>query len=217
MNIKSAMLGALAATAIIAAGAIGITRLASAQEPGTDSTPTASATDTGKVTFLDRVAEKLGISTDQLRQAMQGAANDAVDEALASGRITQEQADKAHERIDSGKGLRGFFERRNDRREHRRDIVRHAIVESSATALNISADDLRAELQAGKSIADVAAEKGVSLDTVKAQITSDAQARLDEAVANGKITQERADQAMTKLTENLDEILSKSKQGAATP
>ncbi len=220
MNIKTAVLG-VAAAGIIIAGGLGAAAVASAQEPGTDSTPTAATNDSPRGKFLERVAEKLGISVDQLRQAMQDAAHDAVDEALAQGRITQEQADTAHERIDSGKGLRGLFERRQERREerrdHRRDMVRRGIVESASTALNMTVDELRDELLAGDSIADVASEQGVSLDAVKAQITSDAEARLDELVAGGKLTQERADNALAKLTENLDEILNKSKEPAPTP
>ncbi|MBI5284359.1 MAG: hypothetical protein HY874_04615 [Chloroflexi bacterium] len=46
---------------------------------------------------------------------------------------------------------------------------------------------------------------------MKAQITSDATARLDELVAAGKLTQERADTMLQKLTENLDQILNASK------
>jgi len=214
MNIKTILLGAAAATGIIVA-TLGVATQASAQEPGTGSTPTAER-QSPRGNFLARVAEKLGISAEQLQQAIRDAANDTVDEALANGRITQEQADKAHERIDRGKGLRGFFERRHDRREHRRDLVRHAIVQSSATALNMTVEELRSELQAGNSIADVAAEQGVSLDSVKAQITADAEAKLDELVANGQLTQEKADEALAKLTESLDNILNKSKQPAAS-
>ena len=48
----------------------------------------------------------------------------------------------------------------------------------------------------------MAGEQGVSLDTVKAQITSDAEKKLDEAVTNGKLTQEKADSALAKLTDH---------------
>jgi hypothetical protein len=78
-------------------------------------------------------------------------------------------------------------------------------------------DELKAELQTGDSIADVAGEQGVSLDTVKAEITADAEAKLGVAVANGRITQERADAALARLSENLDEILNRSKEPAPTP
>ena len=210
MNIKTKLLGATVAASMLLAGAVGVAGQVSAQEPGTDSPPAAEQ-GARRGNFLARVAEKLGITVEQLQQAMQAAANDAVDEALANGQITQEQADKARERIASGKGPRGPGEHRQDRREHRRDLVRKGIIESSAMALNMTVDELKVELQSGDSIADVSAEQGVSLDIVKAQITSDAQAKLDEAVASGKVTKERADQAMAKLAEKLDDILNKSK------
>ena len=62
-----------------------------------------------------------------------------------------------------------------------------------------------------KSIADVASEQNVSLDTVKSQISSDAKARLDKAVANGKIAQTREDQMLQRLADNLDTTLNEKK------
>lgn len=207
----------VAGVALAATAALGIAGVAGAQEP----TPTGDApgVEQGapRGNFLERVAEKLGISVDQLKEAIQSAALDAVNEAEANGQITAEQANKARERIESGQGIRGFFERRHDRREHRRDLVRKGIVESAAESMGMTFDELKAELQAGDSIADVAAEQGVSLDTVKSAITTDAEAKLGEAVANGRITQERADELLAKLSEHLDDILNKSKEPPATP
>jgi hypothetical protein len=209
-------LAALAATVVLAGAAfVGLAPHADAQEPG-DPTP-ASEHGARRGMFLERVAKKLGITRDQLEDAIQAAALDAVDEAEANGRLTAEQADNARERIESGQGPRGFFDRRQDRREHRRDLVRKGIVESAAAALAMTFDELKAELQTGDSIADVAGEQGVSLDTVKVEITADAEAKLGVAVANGRITQERADAALARLSENLDEILNRSKEPAPTP
>lgn len=209
-------LAALAATVVLAGAAfVGLAPRADAQEPG-DPTP-ASEHGARRGMFLERVAEKLGITRDQLEDAIQAAALDAVDEAEANGRLTAEQADNARERIESGQGPREFFDRRQDRREHRRDLVRKGIVESAAEALGMTFDELKAELQTGDSIADVAGEQGVSLDTVKAEITADAEAKLGVAVANGRITQERSDAALARLSENLDEILNRSKEPAPTP
>lgn len=93
--------------------------------------------------------------------------------------------------------------------------IRQGIVQSAADAIGITPEDLKSELKSGKSIADVTAEHNVSLDAVKAQITSDAQAKLSEVVANGKLTQERADEALQKLADNLDAILNKTRGASA--
>lgn len=214
MNGKQRIGVAVAGVAMAVAAALGVAGVVGAQEP-TPEPGVEQAAPRGN--FLQRVAEKLGITLEQLQSAIQSAALDAVDEAEAEGRITAEQADKARERIESGQGLRGLFERRHERREHRRDLVRKGIVESAAEAMGMTFDELKAELQAGDSIADVAAEQGVSVDVVKEAITADAEAKLDEAVANGRITQERADELLSKLTEHLDDIVNRSKAPAETP
>jgi hypothetical protein len=99
----------------------------------------------------------------------------------------------------------------------RRLVAAKLIVTSSAKAINIQPADLKTELKAGKSIADVAGEHNISLDTVKTQITTDAKAKLDTAVQNGKITQAREDAAMTKLESSLDKILSRHKGDTTAP
>ena len=62
-----------------------------------------------------------------------------------------------------------------------------------ATALGMTEADLRTELQAGKSIADVASAKSVSLDTIVNAVVTAEQARLQQAVTDGKLTQAQAD------------------------
>lgn len=214
MNRKQRIGVAVAGVALATAAALGIGAVALAQEP-TPGLGVEQGAPRGN--FLQRVAERLGITLEQLQSAIQSTALDAVDEAEAEGRITPEQADKARERIESGQNLRGFFERRHERREHRRDLVHKGIVESAAEAMGMTFEALKTELQAGDSIADVAAERGVSIDVVKDAITADAEARLDDAVANGRITQERAAELLSKLTEHLDDIVNRSKPPAETP
>jgi hypothetical protein len=214
MDIKTGLL-AMAAAGMVLGGAALALGTVSAQEP--DDTPAATHDGGRREAFIERVAGKLGISSDELKAAMQSAAIDAVNEAEAEGRITSEQATKARERIESGEGFGGLFQRLHERREHRRDLIRRGIIESAATALGMTLDELRTELQSGESIADVAAEQGVSIDAVKSQITSDADAKLAAAVANGKLTQERADDMLAKLNERLDDIVNRSKDTASSP
>jgi hypothetical protein len=124
-----------------------------------------------------------------------------VDEALANGRISDERAARMRERIESGEPLA--------HRRHRAAAARAALVEPAAAAIGVTPDELRSELKAGKSVADVAAEHGVALDDVKDRITTDATAKVDERVAAGKIDQARADALHAKLNEQLDDALTK--------
>ena len=97
MHIKTRLLSAAAAATLLTTGAFATITQVSAQEPE----PPVAEQGARKGKFLERVAEKLGITKEELQAAIQGAANDAVDEALAEGRITQDQADKARERIET--------------------------------------------------------------------------------------------------------------------
>ena len=212
MNIRSKVLTVAAVGGILLAGFAGATGYASAQEPG--ATPDAAKHQKRverRDAFLSHVASNLGITLDQLKQSFKSAATQAIDDAVASGNITQEQADKAKANIEAGKapGLRKLLGGgEHSGRGARLQRLRDGIVKSAATALNITPADLKAQLKTGKSIADIA---GSNVGAVKAQILSDAKTKLDTAVTAKKLTQENADEALQKLTDGLDKILNKTR------
>jgi len=66
-------------------------------------------------------------------------------------------------------------------------------IAEAAKALGMTEAELKTELQAGKSIADVAKDKNIDLDVVIAKLTESFKAHLDEEVASGEHTQAEAD------------------------
>ncbi len=212
MNIKAKILTVAAAGGIVLAGISGATGHASAQEPGaTPDTTRRERRIERRDNFLSGVAANLGVTLDQLKRAFKSAATEAVDEALANGKITQEQADRAKANIESGKapGLRKLLGGgQHSGRGARLERLRDGILESTATALNMTTTDLKAQLKSGKSIADVA---GDDIGAVKTQILGDAKTKLDAAVAANKLAQDKADKALQKLTDSLDNILNKTR------
>lgn len=62
-----------------------------------------------------------------------------------------------------------------------------------AEQLAMEPADLRTELQAGKTIAQLAEEKSVSLDTITSAILAARQEMLAQAVTDGRLTQAQAD------------------------
>jgi polyhydroxyalkanoate synthesis regulator phasin len=216
MRFPAKLAAGLAAVTILAAGAFATAGSAAAEEP--TSTPHAGqgAKQQRREAFLNHVAENLGVTLDQLKAAFKAAEVQLIDDLVADGTLTPEQGQAAKDKIESGQGI-GLGKILGERRKgggDRLKAIRAGIVRSAATAIGIDPKDLVKELRDGKSIADVADEHGVSLDAVKSQITSDAQSKLDEAVAAGKIDQARADELLQKLTDKLDDILNK-KRGAA--
>lgn len=82
------------------------------------------------------------------------------------------------------------------------------IIEAAASELGMTADELKAELKAGKTILDVATEKGVDASTLTANVTEAAKADVAEKLASGDITQEQADHMLAEVDEHIADILS---------
>lgn len=210
MNITPKLVGAAAAIVLLAGGAVATATYVAAQDSN-------QPKDTNKLqAFIGKVAANLNVTPDQLKTAVKDAEIQTVDEKVAAGDLTQEQASKIKDRINNsqGLGLGRFFGEGRHKDGTRGQIARRGILESAATAIGIDAKALMSELRSGnKSIADVAAEHNVSLDAVKTRITNDAKAKLDEAVKNGRIDQAREDAMLKDLSDHLDALLSK-KHGA---
>ncbi len=143
--------------------------------------------------FLSKVADKLGVTQDELETAFKDARIETIDEAVAEGRLTDAQA----ERLREG----GFpFHRRLHR-------AGGHILDAAADVLEMEKDDLVAELREGNALADVAAAQGIGVDGFKAQLLAEVQADIDAKVADGTITQEQADRLSEGLEERIDIIV----------
>lgn len=92
------------------------------------------------------------------------------------------------------------------RRHHARQVLRRA-VKTSAEVIGISPKELAAELKAGRSIAEVAEAKGVEVSKVTDALVAKGTARIDQAVADGKITAERAAKAKARLPKVADRVV----------
>src|SRR3972149_407809 len=69
-------------------------------------------------TFIAKLAEKLGVSEDELKTAIKDTRIEMIDEAVADGRLTQEQADRLKERVEEGGIGFGFGPRFGEGRHH---------------------------------------------------------------------------------------------------
>jgi len=77
----------------------------------------------------------------------------------------------------------------------------------AAKALGMTEAELKTELEAGKSIADIAKAKNINLDEVIASITAGFKAHLDEEVASGKHTQAEADTKLAAFKNRITEMV----------
>ena len=162
--------------------------------------------------YLQGVAKHLGVSTDELKDAMKAAAIDEVDAALADGRLTQEEADALKERIESGEVPPFFGSFLGPRFDHfpgrpHFDGLHLFFEEKLSTAaeyLGLSEDELEEKLNDGSSLADVAEAEGKSVDGLKQALVADANERIDQAVEEGKLTEGEASRLREGLEERID-------------
>ncbi len=85
---------------------------------------------------------------------------------------------------------------------------RGASLVTIATALGIDGEELQSALQAGQTVADLATEKGVALQTIIDALIAEQQTHLDQAVTDGRLTQAEADARLAQLQTELPTQLS---------
>jgi hypothetical protein len=171
---------------------------AGAQDGGTPTTTTAKPARTGA----------------NLRARVQVKDSRIVHDALASlvsdGTLTQAQADAVTARLsDTATTLRG--QRRTAVATRRQDLV-----STAATALGMSADDLKAELRSGKTVAQVADEQHVELQKVTDALTAEIDTAIDHAASNGTIEPARAATMKGKVATRVQTFLEHGGRRAGT-
>ena len=122
---------------------------------------------------------------------------------VSNGTITQAQADKVAATLDANlpKGGPGM---------HRGGPGGGRMLESAASVLGMTVEELKAALGTDKSLADVAAAKGISKATLISKLVAAAKTRLAADVKAGLITQaqanERAADLKARITEMVDRV-----------
>src|SRR5438270_8712411 len=152
----------------LAAIIIGIVAVEAAPSPS----PSTSGTKNYAQVFVDKLAAILHLTPTQTRDALKQAELQTVDQMLKDGRITQQQADALKARINAGQGLGpigGFGLRPGAFKGDRALMQELATAEANAvaSALHMSATDLKSALRSGKSLRDLEAQQKVTDYAVK--------------------------------------------------
>lgn len=164
---------------------------------------------------LAQLAADKGVDVQAVTDAIVKSWKAKLDQQLADGKLTKEQYDQKVSELNdhvaklingelppkgghegsghAGKGgpgghgfSRGF-----------------AASEELTSLLGVTADELKEALLSGKTLASIATEKGKDVQTVIDVIVKAETARLDEALASGKLTQEQRDEWVNKLQERV--------------
>jgi hypothetical protein len=212
---RKLILGSTLSALFVAGGVYASTAFAQSTSPSASpsvsASASASAKPNGRQSYLQHLAQHLNVNVDQLQNAMKAAAHDGVADALKAGRITQDQANQANQRIDSGQGPAGFggFGRRpigprpsgaaNPNGGPRGGFAPGQAIKAAAQALKMQPSDLMSQLRQGKSLSDIAKAQNVDLATVTSAITGAVKPQLDQAVQNGRLTQQQETDILNRI------------------
>lgn len=176
------------------------------QAQATDEDDTTSDRQATQEAYLQALADQLGISLDELKAALKDVSLAQLDQKVADGTITQEQADEIRARIEAGEtGVRFGFGGKHGRGGGKGGFgMAGASTSEIATFLGVDEATLRDDLRSGTTLADAAEAAGKSRDELKAFLTAEYRAHLDEEVAEGDLTQEEADAKLAEKTAELD-------------
>jgi hypothetical protein len=178
------------------------------------SSPTRPDPATEQKAFLDDLANRLNVTRDTLDEALKGAAGDRIDAAVAAGRLTKEQGDEAKKRIASSTGVPlpglgggGFGHGRGGPGGPGFGFGPGMSLSAAAKFLGVSDDELRTQLRDGKSLADVAKDKGKTTADLKAAMKTAITSELDQRVKDNKLTAAERTKILADIDARLDDLI----------
>lgn len=223
MSSNRKIIGAAAFSLALAGGAaagalLGTPNLSGAQD-GSDETPTEETTAPDGFRRHDRgeglatAAEVLGMTEEELRSELQDGASIAqvaeaqgvdvqtvIDALVADATERLEEIEAAlPERMTDLVNRTGW----DERGPGRRGINRHLALDTAAEALGLTVDELRTELEGGATLAEVAEANDVDVQTLIDALVAEATERLDEAVDDGRVEADEAEEIKAALAERI--------------
>jgi hypothetical protein len=187
----TAVLAAAVAAVVLAAGA-------------------SSALAADRPSLVDQVAARLGVTPEQLRSAFRATLIARVDAAVAAGKLTPEQGVRLKERIAKANGL-GLGAVAGKRKALGQRLGKRLGAKGPVAAyLGMTREALAAELRKGQSLAQIATARGKSVDGLVTAMVAPLEARLAKAVENDRLTKQRADALLERITDRVERLVQRS-------
>jgi len=207
---------AAAAGAAVAGVAVVTTVAATgAASPSPSPSPSPSSSSTTQAycdRFVGHIASNLGKSQDQVNKAISDALTQTLNDAVKNGDLTQKQADAIKARLGNGRvcaagvekgigaiGGIGRIGKLPDLNPGARMNIAGISLSDIASALGISQQELRQDLESGKTLKDIAASRGMDEAAFRAKLATAVKADLDKRVAAGDLTQSQEDMILQRI------------------
>jgi polyhydroxyalkanoate synthesis regulator phasin len=165
----------------------------------------------GGVTAAAIVAPSAGAQDSIPGVEAQGTGSDAshplrqaLDGLVANGTLTKDQADKVYDTLVA----------QRQANKQQRAAQQQQWLAAVAGAVGTTPDQLTSDLASGKTLAQIGEANGKTRQQVIDGLTAAIKGRLDQAVAKGTITQDKADAALQRLSGRLGTVIDQQHPGA---
>ncbi|OLN33609.1 hypothetical protein [Desulfosporosinus metallidurans] len=158
---------------------------------------------------LAKIAADKGIDIKTLTQKVEAQFNDKIDKAVANGKQTKDKAAaikaKTSQKVASAinepwTGHKGEAGKENVFMNVRQQIP---------ALLGMDAIQLKEQLKSGKTLAQIAQDKGIAKDNLVSDVQSIMKANLDQAVKDKKVTADKATQIKSKLPQMIERMVTR--------
>jgi hypothetical protein len=160
---------------------------------------------------LAEVIAANGGDVEQISADLAAAITDRVNEAVASGDLTQERADailaNLGDMVQRALEGEGRLHQLRDRLHQPFAGDTRPLINAVVNATGLTGQEIIQEMRSGKTLGEVIAEHGMSADTVVAEAVAQVKETLDQAVTNGRLTQEQEDAMLNGLEAFYDTVL----------
>ena len=163
---------------------------------------------------IAQVATEHGVDPANVVNAIVAALTQQIDQKAAAGTIDAGRAEQAKQKLPDVASR--FVNETKQRRGHR--VLKDA-VQAAAKEIGVSVEELKDARKSGKSIAQVAKDHNKSVDDVVKAVVKAATSDVDQAVKDGKLDSQKADQIKQKLPDRVKQLVNREpKRGSsATP
>ena len=153
---------------------------------------------------LAQIATARGKSVDGLEAAMVGAVKTKLDAAVSAGRLSAAQEQTKLARVQK------LVDRLVNAKLAARPAARARVLGIAAKYIGVKPKALASELK-GKSLAQVATGHGKTVSGLKDALLKPFKARLEKAVAAGRISSADAQARLAKISARLDQLVNKTR------
>ncbi len=163
---------------------------------------------------IQELFEEKGLDYEEVAALWLADHEACLDEAVAAGELSEEQAELLQNRFEEkvsegflfnqmqqfGNAMRSYMHFQTEKLWNNGHGVMGDILEK----LGITFDELKDRIQSGESVEELAEESGIDLQAMHEERIAEQLERIDQAVEDGRITEEQADRIRERLNSQLE-------------